>query len=176
MKNFRIAVYDSEKNFLSALSSLKEKDIAVYDVFTPYPVHEVFSLLKRKSRLPAVAYLLGLLAIIMILAFQYYTSVNDWPIVYGGKPFNSFPSFIVVTIVLTIFTITIGSLAIFSARAHLVPGRENTILDERATDDKFIIALSMDDFDTVKLQNAQNILKDNGSVEIIEKSFEKVNV
>ncbi|MBK8884585.1 MAG: DUF3341 domain-containing protein [Bacteroidales bacterium] len=61
----------------------------------------------------------------MPLAFLYYTSVIDWPVVYGGKPFNSFPSFIVVTIILTIFTVTIASLAAFSARSKLFPGRDN---------------------------------------------------
>lgn len=175
MKTFKVAVYDEEKRFLSAIYALKEKDIDIYDVFTPYPVHEVFHLLNRKSRLPVGAYFLGLFAIIGVLAFLYYTSVIDWPIVYGGKPFNSFPSFIVVTIVLTIFTVTIGSLAIFSIRANLVPGRENTIFDERATDNKFIIVLSSDDLNNEKLKQSEIILKDQGATGVSDKVYEKVN-
>ena len=174
-KIFKIGVFDEEEKFLSAIVSLKEKDIEIYDVFTPYPVHEVFHLLKRKSRLPVAAYFLGLLAIIVILAFLYYTSVLDWPIVYGGKPFNSFPSFIVVTIVLTIFTVTIGSLAIFSARSKLIPGRDNTIFDDRATDNKFIIVLDTNTIEKDKLNFAETSMNENGATEVIEKGFKNVN-
>jgi hypothetical protein len=174
-KKYKLGIFDEEEKFISSIKSLQEKDITIYEVFTPYPVHEVFHLLKRKSRLPTAAYFFGLAAIIVVLAFLYYTSVIDWPIVYGGKPFNSFPSFIVVTIVLTIFTVTIASLATFSARSKLIPGRDNTIFDERATDDKFIIALDADLLGERKANDAGVLMKDNGAVEIIEKVFEEVN-
>ena len=96
-------------------SRCRNRNFQIFDVFTPYPVHEVFHLLKRKSKLPTAAYFFGLFGIIATLGFLYYTSVIDWPIVYGGKPFNSFPSFIVVTIVVTILTVTVAkSCSLFS--------------------------------------------------------------
>jgi len=140
-RTFKIGVFDDEGKFLTSIKLLKEKEFLIYDVFTPYPIHEVFHLMKRKSRLPTAAYFFGLFGIIATLAFLYYTSVIDWPVVYGGKPFNSFPSFIVVTIIVTILTVTIASLVLFSARSKLFPGRENTIFDPRATNDKFVIVL-----------------------------------
>ena len=146
----------------------------IYDVFTPYPIHEVFHLLKRKSRLPTAAYFFGLFAIIAVLMFLYYTSVIDWPIVYGGKPFNSFPSFIVVTIVLTIFTVTIASLAAFSARSKLYPGRENTIFDYRATNDKFVIVVNTDITDSSSAEKAVIVMKENGAVEVFDKEIENI--
>jgi len=120
-KAFKIGVFDDEKKFISSIKLLKEGEYNIHDVFTPYPIHEVFHLLKRRSHLPTAAYFFGLFGIIATLAFLYYTSVIDWPIVYGGKPFNSFPSFIVVTIIITILTVTILSLALFSARSKLFP-------------------------------------------------------
>lgn len=172
IKAFKIGIFDEEEKFLSSIKSLQEKELKIHDVFTPYPVHEVFHLLKRKSRLPTAAYFFGLIAIFIILAFLYYTSVINWPIVYGGKPFNSFPSFIVVTIVLTIFTVTIASLAAFSARSNLFPGRENTIFDERATDDKFVIV--MDTLDKSLAEKAATIMKEEGATEVLEKEFENI--
>ena len=174
-KTFKIGVFDEEEKFISSIKSLLGNEFTIYDVFTPYPLHEVFHLLKKKSRLPTAAYFFGLFAIIAVLSFLYYTSVIDWPIIYGGKPFNSFPSFIVVTIVLTIFTVTIASLATFSARSKLLPGRDNTIFDHRATDDKFIIALDVDLLGDKKAREAGELMKHEGAVEIIEKVFEKVN-
>ena len=172
---FKIGIFDEEEKFISSIKSLKEKDFAIHDVFTPYPVHEVFHLLKRKSRLPTAAYFLGLFGIIASLAFLYYTSVIDWPIVYGGKPFNSFPSFIVVTIVVTIFTVTIASLALFSARSKLFPGRNNTIFDIRATDDKFIIVVDTDVPEPSTAESAGDIMKEQGAIEVMDKEFGSVN-
>lgn len=172
IKAFKIGIFDEEEKFISSIKSLQEKEFKIHDVFTPYPVHEVFHLLKRKSRLPTAAYFFGLIAILTILAFLYYTSVINWPIVYGGKPFNSFPSFIVVTIVLTIFTVTIASLATFSARSNLFPGRENTIFDERATDDKFVIVV--DTLDKSLAEKAATIMKEEGATEVLEKEFENI--
>jgi hypothetical protein len=171
---FKIGIFDKEEKFISSIRSLQEQEFLIYDVFTPYPVHEVFHLLKRKSKLPLAAYFFGLFGIIATLAFLYYTSVIDWPIVYGGKPFNSFPSFIVVTIVLTIFIVTIASLAAFSARSKLIPGRDNTIFDHRATDDKFVIVVNTDGLDKSKVERAGHLMEGMGAIEVFDKEFKSV--
>jgi hypothetical protein len=173
-RTFKIGIFSDEEKFISGIKNLQEQEFQIHDVFTPYPVHEVFHLLKRRSRLPTAAYFFGLFAIIATLAFLYYTSVVDWPIVYGGKPFNSFPSFIVVTIVLTIFTVTIASLALFSARSKLFPGRENTIFDHRATDDKFVIVVETEIMDAASAERAGKLMEEQGAIEIIDKKFEKI--
>ena len=174
-RTYKIGIFDEEGKFISAIRTLKEQKFEIFDVFTPYPVHEVFHLLKRKSKLPTAAYFFGLFGIIATLGFLYYTSVVNWPIVYGGKPFNSFPSFIVVTIVVTIFTVTILSLALFSVRSKLFPGRDNTIFDLRATNDKFIIVVDAEESEYAKTDTAGNIMKQLGAVEVIEKEFGSVN-
>lgn len=167
---FKIGIFDNEEKFITSIRELKEKNISIHDVFTPYPVHEVFHLLKRHSGIPVAAYFFGLFGVAATLAFLYYTSVISWPINYGGKPFNSFPSFVVVTIVVTIFTVTILSLGLFSARSRLVPGRDNTIFDLRATDDKFIIVAEK----SAEVIDPGKIMEENGAIEITEKEFEKV--
>lgn len=173
-RTFKIGIFEDEGKFVSSIRSLQEQKLLIFDVFTPYPVHEVFHLLKRKSKLPTAAYFFGLFGIVATLAFLYYTSVIDWPVVYGGKPFNSFPSFIVVTIIVTIFTVTIASLALFSARSKLLPGRDNTIFDLRATDDKFVIVVETDSPDISSADIAGKILEDGGAVEVIDKEYQNV--
>jgi hypothetical protein len=175
-RSFKIGIFDDEGKFLSSIRSLQEQKLQIFDVFTPYPVHEVFHLLNRKSKLPTAAYFFGLFGILGTLGFLYYTSVISWPLNYGGKPFNSFPSFIVVTIVVTILTVTLASLALFSARSKLFPGRDNTIFDLRATDDKFVIVIDTNLPDISTAGKAGNILEENGAIEIIDKEFENVEV
>jgi hypothetical protein len=174
-RTFTIGVFDEEEKFLSSIKSLQDQKILIYDVFTPYPVHEVFHLLKRKSRLPTAAYFFGLFGIFATLGFLYYTSVISWPVVYGGKPVNSFPSFIVVTIILTILIVTLASLVLFSVRSKLFPGRENTIFDPRATDDKFVIVIETEIANKSMGENAGKLMVKFGAIEIIDKEFGKVN-
>jgi hypothetical protein len=95
-------------------------------------------------------------------------------VVYGGKPFNSFPSFIVVTIVITILTVTILSLAAFSARSKLFPGRDNSIFDKRATDNKFVIVVSVDEADNILSGRAEMVMKEEGAEEVFDREIENV--
>jgi len=173
-RTYKIGIFDDEVKFISTIRMLKEQKLDIFDVFTPYPVHEVFHLLKRKSRLPTAAYFFGLFGIVATLGFLYFTSVVNWPLVYGGKPFNSFPSFIVVTIVVTILTVTLASLALFSARSKLFPGRDNTIFDLRATDDKFVIVVDTNSPDMSVAGRAGSIMNEQGATEVIDKEFENV--
>jgi Alternative complex III, ActD subunit len=173
--SFKIGIFVDEEKFVSAIRLLLEQKFVIYEVFTPYPVHEVFHLMKRKSRLPTAAYFFGLAGIISTLAFLYYTSVISWPLVYGGKPFNSFPSFIVVTLVLTILTATILSLGLFSARSKLYPGRDNTVFDYRATDNMFVIVLENGLMNESASTIATATMSEEGAVQVIDKDFQSVN-
>jgi hypothetical protein len=151
---------------LSAFRKMKEEGIEIEDVFTPYPVHEVLEKHGRKSRITVVGWFYGFFATIGILAFLIYTAVINWPLNYGGKPSNAFPSFMVITIVLTIFSITILSLGTFSWRANLWPSNEKPIYHQQGTDDKFLILVKKERAD---VSRAISVMKETGAIEVIEK-------
>ena len=92
---YLLGVFDEEETMLSAFRKMKEQEIEIEDVFTPYPVHEILENHGRKSRITIVGWLYGFFATIGVLAFLFYTAVIDWPLNYGGKPSNAFPSFLV---------------------------------------------------------------------------------
>ncbi len=173
-RSFKIGIFNDEERFIASVKTLYEKGFSIYEVFTPYPVHEVFHLLKRKSRIPTVAYFLGLAGAAATLGFLVWACVISWPIVYGGKPFNSFPSFVVITVVITILFVAIGSLAVFSSAAKILPGRENTIFDLRSTDDSFVIVVEAVIPDGSDAENAGNLMIENGASEVVVKKIEKV--
>ncbi len=97
---------------------------------------------------------------------QVVQTVGQVMVNYGGKPSSAFPSFIVITIILTILSITILSLATFSARAKLWPNIDKPIYHEGATDDKFVILFEKEKIDEKKVTG---LLKKLGAVEILEK-------
>jgi hypothetical protein len=163
---YLIGVFETEETMMAAFRKMKEQEIEIEDVFTPYPVHEVLEKHGRRSRITIVGWFYGFFAAIAVLAFLFYTAVIDWPLNYGGKPSNAFPSFLVITIVLTIFSITILSLFTFSWRANLWPSNEKPIYYIGATDDKFVILVKKEKTD---VSRATSVMKASGAIEVIEK-------
>jgi hypothetical protein len=140
-KDYILGVFENEESLVSAFEKVREKGVLPVEVFTPYPVHEILEGMGNKTRITYAAFFYGLFAAIGILAFLTWAASFSWPLNYGGKPFNSFPSFIVVTIVATILSITILTLFTFSARAKIFPGKVPEIFHDRATDDRFVMVI-----------------------------------
>lgn len=163
-KEYILGVFDDEQSLVEAFDKVKEKGILPAEVYTPYPVHEILSGMGNKTRITHAAFFYGLFAVIGILGFLYYAAVISWPLNYGGKPFNSFPSFIVVTIVATILSITLLTLFTFSVRAKIFPGKSPKIFHERATDDKFVMVLDRESLGSEE-ESIQSIIAEYGEIE-----------
>lgn len=170
-----IGVFDTEEHLVDAVHQIKEQRLKIKEIYTPYPVMEAIEVMGKKSIFTYAAFLYGLFAAVGVLAFLYYTSVIDWPLNFGGKPSSAFPSFIVVTIILTILSITILSLLTFSIRAKVWPGKAYILPDHRSTDDKFIMV-----FDKAEMGDSsaslEKILKGSGATEVYEKEETEENV
>jgi hypothetical protein len=165
-----LAVFNSDRDLVSAIGKLREKNIPIRDAWTPFPVHDVLKLLGRESRLPYFSVFVGVSVIILVFLFLYYTAVIDYPIIYGGKSPFAFPSFVVVIYLLTILLTFIGTTAAFQVRTGLYPGKDADVQFARASDDKFIISLGQDGgISEVLRSQAKEILKENGAVEIVER-------
>ena len=163
---YMMGVFNDDELLVKAFRRLKEEKVDISDVFTPFPIHEVLEKHGKKSRIVTISWFFGLGSAAAVLAFLYYTAVIDWPLNYGGKPSSAFPSFIVVTIVLTIFCITILSLFTFSVRAKLWPNVDKPIFHEGATDDKFVILFEKEKID---ISAVTSLLKEMQVEEIVEK-------
>ncbi len=163
-KEYILGVFNDEDSLVEAFGKVKAKGVHPVEVYTPYPIHEILEGMGKKTKITHAAFFYGLFAALGILGFLYYAAVIDWPLHYGGKPFNSFPSFIVVTIVATILSITLLTLLTFSVRAKIFPGKVPEIIHERATDDKFVMVLdkkSLGDIAGV----INDIIKEHGEIE-----------
>ncbi len=159
-----LGVFNDEDSLVEAFEKVKAKGILPVEVYTPYPIHEILEGMGKKTRITHAAFFYGLFAAIGILSFLYYAAVIDWPLKYGGKPFNSFPSFIVVTIVATILAITLLTLLTFSVRAKIFPGKKPVIVHDRATDDKFVMVLDKERLGENAIE-VDSIIKEHGKIE-----------
>lgn len=166
MTNTKIfGVFDDEDKLLSSIRKLKEKDIKISDVISPYPVEEVFHELKLKTRLPVAAFFYGLFGLLATFGFLYWTSVISYPLVYGGKPQNTL-SFVIVIFVMVINVTVAFTLISYFVREKKGPGAKPDIEFPGISDDKFLIIIDKSgDIDTKEIND---LFKAGGAVEITE--------
>lgn len=104
-----LAQFESETELIAALERVREAGYAKLDAFTPYPSHDVIHALgAKRSKVPLIVLIGGIVGALAGFGLQYWTAVIDYPLNIGGRPYNSWVSFIVVTFELTIL---IGSLS-----------------------------------------------------------------
>jgi hypothetical protein len=94
----------------------------------------------------------------------YYMLVHDWPTNIGGKNAFAIPDFVPVTFEWTVLWTSFGMTFTFFFATHLFPGRAPRVMDLRATNDKFIIAI--DAKGNTPHADITNLLKEAGAVEV----------
>ncbi len=165
-----LGVYDDENLLISAMKRIRDEKIEISEVFTPYPVHEVFEILKRKTRLPLATFLFSSSGAILTYLFLYWASVKSYPLIFGGKPLHSVPSFILISFVLMIFFGVLLSVITFFIRSKLYPGKKVAILDPRITDNAFVVLIDKKpEMSSHEINLIYSLLKENGAVEVLEK-------
>lgn len=165
-----IGVYEEEATMIAALKKIREENIEINDVFSPYPIHEVFEILKRKTKISYATFVYTAGGFIITYAFLYWTSVISYPLIYGGKPLHSIPSFIVISFVTAILLGVVASAITFFIRSKLYPGKKANIVDPRITDNAFVILIDKKpEMSQGDIKSINSLLKENGAIEVIEK-------
>ncbi len=143
-RHYLLGIFQHEKDMYHALKKLKKNHVHIHEVYSPYPIHGIEKLLGyKRSRLPIVSFLFGLLGFALALTMQYYMLGIDWPMNIGGKNFTPLPSFIPVTFELTVLFAALGMVGIFFFISKLYPFKKPLLFDKRITDDKIVIAINL---------------------------------
>ena len=160
-----LGVFDNEDKLLSSIHKIREKNIKISDVISPYPIEKVFEELNLKTRLPVAAFIYGIIGLLGTFGFLYWTSVVNYPLVFGGKPQNTL-SFIIVIFVMVIFTVVLFTLITFFIREKKGPGSKPYFEFPGIADDKFVIIINKTHDTDVSQIN--KLLKEGGAIEITE--------
>ncbi len=98
-----MAEFDTTTEIVEAARKVREAGYKKTDAFSPFPIHEMDEALGiKRSILPLVVFGGGLTGLLSALGLQWFVHVYDYPIIVGGRPFFSLPSFIPATFELTI--------------------------------------------------------------------------
>jgi hypothetical protein len=111
-----LAQYASGAALLDAIERAKGDGFTKLEAYTPLPMHDVIHALGHENDLPKYVLGGGVLGALVGFGMQYYASVVHYPVNVGGRPLNSWPSFVPVTFELTILfaalTAVLGMLAL----------------------------------------------------------------
>ena len=172
-KRFALGIFEDEDVLLHAVDNVRAAGVKIYEVFSPYPVHGIDDALGiERSRLPIAAFFYGLCGLSFALWMQIYMLGFDWPMIIGGKPAISLPAFIPVSFELTVFFTCHGMVITFYTISKLYPRFKTPMLDVRSTDDKFVMAIELDESSS-QLPKLTQLLRENGASEVNHKEMTK---
>src|SRR5262245_26196752 len=115
-----VAEFKEPDELIQAARAARQEGYTRLDAYTPFPVEELNEALELKpSRLPLVVLIGGLVGCFGGFFMQYYASVISFPLNVGGRPLNSWPSFIPVTFELTILAAAVTAVLAMLARNGL---------------------------------------------------------
>jgi hypothetical protein len=167
-----LAEFDNPESLVEAAHQTHAAGYKKIDAFTPMPVEGLADAIGfHGTRLPGLVFVGGFCGCVAAFAMQYYASVISLPVIVGGKPFNSWPAFVIICFEMTILgaalTCVFGMLALngLPTPYHPVFNVERFALASR---DRFFLCIKARDrhFDRVKTKEFLQGLHCQGVYEI----------
>jgi len=141
-----LGLFESADALLAAIPGLRARNLGRLEAYTPYPVHGLERALgQRRSPVGGMVLVMGILGALTALAFQWWVSAVDYPLVTGGKAAGSWQAFVPIMFEITVlsatFTAGLGMLLLLNR----LPFFNHPVLHSRAirgiTRDRFALAV-----------------------------------
>jgi hypothetical protein len=147
-----IAEFVTPDGLVDACKKARAAGYRRMDAYTPYPLEEAADAIGfEKTQVPLLTLCGGILGGLSGFGLQYWTNMSAYPMNIGGRPLNSWPSFIIITFELTILfagiTAVVGMLMlsglpqpyhpIFNHPRFSAASRDRFFLCIEADDEKF---------------------------------------
>lgn len=144
-----MAEFETPEELLHAAEQAHEAGYRVMDAYSPFEVEGLAEAIgARSSRIPYIVLAGGILGAVGGYGMQWYYSVIRYPIVVGGKPLHSWPSFIPVTFELTILGAALFGLLgmiLLNGLPELYHPVFNVPAFSRASEDRFFLSIEAKD-------------------------------
>lgn len=147
-----LAEFETPSELVEAAEQVYAEGYRKIDTYSPFPIEAASEAVGfHHTRLPLIVLIGGLTGLATAFGMQYWISVIDYPINVGGRPFNSWPAFIVVCFELTVLfsaiSAVIGMFAlnglpmpyhpVFNVQRFVDASNDGFFLVVEATDPKF---------------------------------------
>lgn len=147
-----LAEFHAPAELVAAARRVHEEGYRRVDAYTPYPMEEVIDALHlHHSHVPKIVLGGGILGLLGGWGLQYWTSVIEYPLNVGGRPFNAWPAFVIpafeTTVLLSALAAVVGMLALnglprpyhplFNAPSFATASRDRFFLCIEAADERY---------------------------------------
>ena len=147
-----VAQFDAPADLIKAAHAVHAEGYTKVDAYTPYPMEEVIEALHLgHSQLPKLVLAGGIAGLVGGWGLQYWSSVIEYPLNIGGRPFNAWPAFVVpafeTTVLLAALSAVVGMLLlnglprpyhpVFNAPSFATASRDRFFICIEAKDPKF---------------------------------------
>ena len=111
-----VAEFETPTDLVKACKAAYAEGYREMDAYSPFPIEEASEAIGfHKSAVPLVTLTGGILGGVSGFALQYWINVIAYPLNIGGRPYNSWPAFIVPTFEMTIlFAGLVGMFGMFA--------------------------------------------------------------
>ena len=169
-KKFLLGKFWNPDDTLKAVKQLQQDGVLVHDVYSPFPIHGIEPYLDiKRTRLTIAAFIYGLMGAMTALLLMGSIYGLIWPMNIGGKPSLAYPDFVPITFELTILFACHGMVITFFIIGNYWPGKKASLMDERQTDDGFVIAVDSEKSENQDTSQISKVFQDSGAYSIIEK-------
>jgi hypothetical protein len=144
-----MAEFDDPEDLLETARRTYQAGYRKISAYSPFPIEGLSEAIGvRRTKLPLLVFLGGVAGALGAFFLQYYTAVIDYPWNIGGRPFNSWPSFMIVTFELTIL-VSAGVAAVGMLLLNGLPRPYHPVFNtprfKLASQDKFFLCIRTSD-------------------------------
>jgi hypothetical protein len=160
-----MAEFAGPSDLVAAAKAAHEAGYRRLDAYSPFPIEEVSDAIGfRHTAMPLIVLFGGAASGVLGFLMQYFIAVDSYPLNVGGRPLNSWPSFIVVTFELTILGGALaGAFGLLAANGLPKPYHPVFNVKEfaRASQDAFFLCIEARDpqFDAERTRDFLQALK-----------------
>jgi hypothetical protein len=98
-----MAEFDSAQALVHAAQKTMDEGFVKVEAYTPVPVEELNDIIhKKRTKLSTIVLCGGITGMLTGFGLQYWASVLEYPMNVGGRPFASWPAFVIPSYELTI--------------------------------------------------------------------------
>ena len=145
-----VGVFDTAEDVKNAAVRLRQQGYRAFEAYTPYPVEGLDRTIHPGPHrlLPRVMFGAAILGAAWGYWIQYWDEALNYPLNVGGRPYNSWPAFMVGTFeIMLLVTIAAGFFAVLAASR--LPKLYHQVFEAaaypRATRDRFLICIEASD-------------------------------
>ncbi len=149
-----MAEFDSPGAVVEAARKAREAGYRRMDAYTPYPIHQLDEALALpRTKLPWIVFFGGIGGMLGGFGLEYWISAVDYPLNIGGRPYGSWPAFVVPAYETTILFAALTTV-IFMIALNGLPRPYHPVFNvpsfSNASADRFFLCIEAADehFDT----------------------------